>query len=83
MADKIYDDCHIVMSKFGIERMTKRPGNLKRGEIAVRVRLHVPASAFTDPDVSAEIDVPESAIIQPRVEVSVGDAPPTKGTADE
>jgi hypothetical protein len=75
VSEKIHDDCHIVMSKFGIERMTKRPGNLKRGEIAVRVRLRVPASAFTDPDVSAEIDVPESAIIHPRVEVTVEDTP--------
>lgn len=72
---KIADDCFIVMSIYGIERMTKRKGTLKRGEIAVRVKLIVPERCFDNPDVVAEIDVPESAVIRPSVETSVEDAP--------
>lgn len=71
----IADDCCLVMSEYGIQRMTKRPGKLARGEIAVRVRLVVPESAFAEPAISAEINVPESAIIRPQVEVTVQDAP--------
>lgn len=72
---KIYDDCLIVMSQYGIQRMTKRPGKLARGEIAIRIRLHVPEDTFMEPTISADIDVPESAIIRPQVEVTVHDAP--------
>lgn len=76
----IADDCFLVMSEYGIQRMTKRKAGLKRGEIAVRVRLVVPERCFDEPDVSAEIVVPESAIIQPEVKVEVLDAPnPAEG----
>lgn len=71
---KIKDTCYLVMSEYCIQRMTKRQGGLKRGEVAVRVSLVVPESCFAEPDVSATIDVPESAVIRPRVEVRVEDA---------
>ncbi|MGE9115766.1 hypothetical protein, partial [Escherichia coli] len=66
---KIKDTCYIVMSEYGIQRMTKRPGGLKRGEVAVRVSFLVPEACFAEPDVAATIDVPETAVIKPRVEV--------------
>ena len=65
----IYDDCYIVMSEYGIQRMTKRPGKVGRGKIAVRIRIIVPESAFTEPAISAIVTVPESVIIPPTVEV--------------
>lgn len=67
----IYDDCFLVMSAYGIERMTKRKGTLKRGEVSVRIRLSVPEECFSDPDFSAVIEVPESAVIRPKVDVEV------------
>lgn len=75
MSDKIYDDCFIVMSEYGIQRMTKRQGKLARGEIAVRIRLTVPESAFAEPAITADIDVPETAIIRPEIRVEFEDAP--------
>lgn len=71
----LQDTCFIVMSQYGIQRMTKRQGSLQRGEIAVKVKLVVPESAFAEPDVSATITVPESAIIRPKVEVTAEPAP--------
>ena len=65
------DTCYIVMSEYGIERMTKRAAALKRGEIAVRVKLDVPDRCFAEPAIDASISVPESAIIRPDVNVSV------------
>lgn len=71
MGKTYYDDCYIVMSEYGIQRMTKRPGKLARGERAVRIRLVMPVAAFAQPDISATINVPESAIIAPEVAVEV------------
>ncbi|ODU22793.1 MAG: hypothetical protein ABS87_01085 [Sphingomonas sp. SCN 67-18] len=85
MADKThwFDECYIVMSQYGIQRTTKRPGKLARGEIAIRVRLVVPKAAFEEPPISAEIVVPESAVIRPRVSVTVQDAPTPTDSAGE
>lgn len=69
------DSCYIVLSEYGIERMTKRSGALKRGEISVRVSLTVPDKCFTDPPIDAEIVVPENAIIRPTVAVEVHEVP--------
>lgn len=83
MSKRIYDDCFIVMSAYGIERMTKRKGTLKRGEIAIRVRVTVPESCFAEPDVAATIEVPESAVIKPSVEVAALSSPDDAGRAAE
>jgi len=80
----LQDTCFIVMSQYGIQRMTKRQGSLQRGEIAVRVKLVVPETAFAEPDVSATITVPTSAIIKPAVQVTVEEAPSaSNGAASE
>lgn len=65
------DTCYLVLSEYGIERMTKRQGSLKRGEVAVRVSVAIADKAFAEPMVSASITVPEHAIIRPSVEVAV------------
>lgn len=70
-ADRIKDSCFLVMSEYGIQRMTKRGGGLKRGEISVKVALTVPADCFAEPQVSVSIDVPDAAIIRPQVDVTV------------
>lgn len=71
MSGNLSDDCFIVMSKYGIDRLTKRKGSLKRGEISVKVHISVPESCFAEPDISVEIDVPESAVIKPKASVTV------------
>jgi hypothetical protein len=67
----VKDSCYLVLSEYGIERMTKRPGTLKRGEVAVRVSVGIADSCFEQPAVSAHIDIPESAVIHPKVAVEV------------
>lgn len=79
--DRIYDDCYIVMSKYGIQRMTKRPGKLGRGEVAVRVRLTIPEKVFEEPIFSAIVTVPESAVLRPDATVEVVE--PEGGQSDE
>jgi len=74
MAEMMYDDCFVVMSQYGIERMTKKKGSLKRGEISVKIRLSVPVSVLAEPTISAVVAVPESAINRPDVIVEPIDA---------
>lgn len=69
------DLCYLVLSEYGIERMTKRQGTLKRGEVSVRVSVSIHDKHFAEPTVSARIDVPDSAVIQPQVTVEA--EPPT------
>jgi hypothetical protein len=65
------DSCFLVLSEYGIERMTKKQGVLKRGEVAVRVSVNIADKHFAEPTVSAHIDVPDCAVIQPQVNVDV------------
>ena len=62
-------DCFIVFSEYGVERMTKNKGMLKKGEVSVRVQIQVPTRCFQQPDISAIITVPESAVNKPNVDV--------------
>lgn len=67
------DTCYLVMSEYGIARMTKRAGSLKRGEVSVRIRLTIPDKCFAEPSIDADIVIPESAIIRPDVTVALED----------
>jgi hypothetical protein len=69
MTGAFHDDCYIVISAYGIQRMTKRPGKLAKGEVAVKVRFVVPTALFDDPEPSAIITIPESFAIHPEIEV--------------
>lgn len=69
------DSFFVVLSEFGVERMTKRKGSLRRGEVAVQVWITVPDSSFVDPLATAHIVVPETAIIHPQVLVEVEEQP--------
>jgi hypothetical protein len=69
------DSCFIVLSKYGIERMTKRCGSLKRGEVSVKVWLTIGVKHFEDPAIVADIAIADSAVIYPVVAVYVEDAP--------
>ncbi|GHH09207.1 hypothetical protein GCM10008023_05560 [Sphingomonas glacialis] len=71
------DSCYIVLSEYGIERMTKRQGSLKRNEVAVKVNLSIADSVFAEPAISAAIVIPASAVIHPDIEVTVEDQEPS------
>lgn len=69
------DTCYLVLDEYGIQRMTKRQGSLKRGEVAVRIAVSIADKCFVEPAISANITIPESAVIVPTVDVAVMDAP--------
>lgn len=69
------DACYLVLSEYGIERMTKRQGSLKRGEVAVRVSVSIADRCFAEPAIAAHIDVPAAAVIHPQVDVHVEERP--------
>jgi hypothetical protein len=72
--EKMHDDCYIVMSAYGIQRMTKRPCSLKRGEVSVKIRLVIPTKCFEAPTISAVVSVPDSAVNYPTVDAIALDA---------
>lgn len=52
---------------------------LARNQVAVKMRLAVPTSAFTYPALAVELTVPEQSVVQPTVEVE----PAEPDAADE
>lgn len=68
MKSKVY----IVADRRGVQRMTKNPPDLFRGELAVALTVNIPDNVFRDPVLSAALDVPESAVIHPEIAISVG-----------
>lgn len=65
----MFDTCYLVISEYGIERMTKRRGQVKAGEVAVKIGINLPEGAFEEPEPDAVINVPERALIGPNVTV--------------
>lgn len=72
------DEIYIVLNASGAARMTKRPPYLERSEIAVRVRIAVPDSAFRSPIIAVDLNVPDTAIAQPMIELEAVDMPPVE-----
>ena len=66
-----FDTCYLVLNEYGIERMTKRRGTVKAGEVAVKIAISLPEGAFDEPEATAIIRVPGSALIGPDVDVEV------------
>ena len=62
------DECILVVTERGIDRMTKRAGALKPNERAVRVRVAIPQSWFYQPEIMASIVIPEAAITSPNID---------------
>lgn len=69
------DTVYLVTDASGVVRMTKRAPSLYRNEVAVRLTVQVPDSAFRSLEVSAILDVPEDRVILPGVEVDVAEDP--------
>lgn len=69
------DVVYLISDAHGIVRMTKRAPSLARNEIGIMVAITIPATAFKAPYVQALLVVPEEAVIQPAVEMTVVDPP--------
>jgi hypothetical protein len=72
------DVCYIIADSVGVLRMTKRAPSLGREEIAVKVSISIPDSAFRSPIVSASLDVPEERVVHPDIEMDVEQPPQTE-----
>lgn len=75
------DTAYIVVSPYGIERMTKRPPALAREELGVKVTITVPDGCFAKPFVAVGVDVPEDRVIHPTADVTVDEVPAEEGDA--
>lgn len=68
MKNKFY----VVFDRHGALRLNKKQlPALYRGEVAVAMTVTIPDSVFKNPIISADINVPEDAILQPTIEVEV------------
>lgn len=81
MGDEVTNECWLVLKPewrdfadpngdypvvgFAVDRSTKRRPALGRDEVACKVVLRVPTTAFTRPRFEATITVPEEAIVSP------------------
>jgi len=73
------DTIFLVTDASGVVRMTKRAPSLCRNEVAVRLTVTVPDSAYRSLEVSASLDVPEDRVILPEIEVEAApDLEPTQ-----
>jgi hypothetical protein len=67
----VKDTVHLIANSKGIVRMTKGIPSLRRDEIAVAVRVTIPADCFRSPLLTVNIDVPSDRIIIPTIEAEV------------
>lgn len=72
-------EVYIVLTRFGAERMTKRQASIGRDEIAVKLRLSVPDSAFRSPIITADLEVADTHVIQPALNIEVVAEPKSNG----
>lgn len=70
------DDIFLVCDHRGIQRMTKRAPHLARYEVGVHLRVTIPDGAFKAPIITATVEVPEAATLQPTIAVDIVEPPP-------
>lgn len=70
------DDIFLICDHTGIRKMTKRMPALARFEIGVHLRITIPDGAFKAPIITATVEVPEAATLQPTIGVDVVEPPP-------
>lgn len=63
------DTAYVRFTEYGITGLSKRPPKLRAGEFAVQLRLEVPEEQFDRIFPLAIIQVPESGMILPDVEI--------------
>jgi len=64
----------LIFDRHGAQRMAKRQPSLSRAEIAVRIKVCIPDEAFRSPILIASLDVPETHVIQPVIELETAPA---------
>jgi hypothetical protein len=61
----------LICTKNGVQRMTKRAPSLYRNEVAVALKVTIPANVFLSPTIPAEIEITEGQVIHPTVTIEV------------
>jgi hypothetical protein len=65
--------CYLVITRRGVERVTKKVPELRSGQFAVRLRLNLPDNLFK-PDVpSIDLTIPPRDVIVPEIIVEPSD----------
>lgn len=62
------DSFVIIVKKSGVTRMRKNAGYLNLGEIAVKINIEIPDSAFITPTFSAKLKLDENQIPEFEIE---------------
>jgi hypothetical protein len=57
----------LICTKNGVQRMTKRAPSLYRNEVAVALKVTIPANVFLSPTIPAEVEITEGAVVHPTV----------------
>lgn len=60
---------YLILTRNGGVTMRKSPPELKRGEVAVKVKINMPDKFFYPPMPEVDLIVPEPAVITPTVEI--------------
>ena len=63
----------LIINDKGSVRITKSTSSLRFNEISIAVGLEVPDAVFKKPQLSANIVVPDSAVLQQVVETTISD----------
>lgn len=64
----------LIVDRAGNYRVTKRPPDLDRGEICLRLGVSIPDACFQAPAIDVEVQVPEDRVRLPEALVEVEDA---------
>lgn len=65
-------DFHLIFSDDGTTpRVTKNPPSLHRNEVAIRVKAKIPERVFAAVVPQATMEVPETAVLRPEVDMEV------------
>ena len=59
----------LIVTKQGVQRMTKRAPSLYRGEVAVALTVNIPTGVFRPLSIPATLDIEEGSVIHPTVEI--------------
>lgn len=60
---------YVIFTKSGGVTMRKSQPNIKRGEVAVKLKINVPDKFFTQPVPEVDVVIPEPAVMMPEVTV--------------
>lgn len=74
---------YLIINQVGTVAMRKNVPQLRRGEVAVKVKIEIPDTFFRQPIPEVNLSVPESLIIKPDVSVTIEEEGGEGGVIEE